>query len=127
MNRKWMAGIAAGLLGSAALIGVGVGAYQAGERNATDVEIVGEVIGEGDSAGRTIVVDDDGWHRDRGFFPGFLVFPLVVGGLVLLFASRRRHWHGPGRYSETELEEWHRRAHGGDPGTDRRSGSMIDR
>jgi hypothetical protein len=115
MNRKWMVGIAAGLLVAAALVIVGAGAYRAGERNATDLE----VVGEGESAGRTIVVDGDGWYRDDGFFPGFLVFPLVVTGIVLLIASRRRRWCGPGRYSEGELEEWHRRAHGDESGTDR--------
>jgi hypothetical protein len=116
MNRKWMFGIAVSVLTAAALILVGVGAYRAGERNADDdIEVVGEVIGEGGSDGRTIIVDRDGWDRD-GFFPGFFVFPLVVIGVVLLVASRRRRWYGgPGRYYGCDqgdgLDEWHRKAH----------------
>jgi hypothetical protein len=113
MNRKWMLGIGAVLLATAALIGVGVGAYRAGERDAADGHredrsvVVGEVIDDGEGSGRRIVIDGDRWDR-RGFFPGFLVIPLVIGGVVLLIGSRRRHWHGPGPWS---LDEWHRRAH----------------
>jgi hypothetical protein len=115
MNRKWLVGIGAGLLVAAALILVGVGAYRAGGRNATDVEVVGEVVGGGETAVRTIVIDGGGWHRGPGFFPGFFVFPLIVFGIVLLVASRRRAWWGPRRYYDDpngELAEWHRRAHG---------------
>ena len=114
MNRKWMAGIAVGILVAAALILVGVGAYRAGERNGDDVAVVGQVLSESDSAGHTIIVDGHGWHGGPGFFfPGFFVFPLIIIGLVLLFASRRGGWGGPGRYrcGEAELAEWHRRAH----------------
>ena len=113
MNRKWIAGIAAGILVSAALILVGVGAYRAGERSGDDVAVVGRVLTDSDSAGRTIIVDGHGWHGGPGFFfPGFFVFPLIVFGFVLLFASRRG-WGGPGRYryGDAELAEWHRRAH----------------
>jgi hypothetical protein len=120
MNKKWLTGIAAGILVTAALIAVGVGAYNAGERNATDVQVVGEVVGEDDSAVRTIVVDGHGWGWGRGgpgFFPGFVVFPLIVIGIVLLVGSRRRRWYGPPwRYdADPELDAWHRRAHGESP------------
>ena len=118
MNRKWLVGIGAGVLVAAALILVGAGAYRAGERNATDVEVVGEVVRDGESTVRAIVVDGDGWHRGPGFFPGFLVFPLIVLGIVLLVASRRRTWCGPRHYAaEAELADWHRRAHGEVPPT----------
>jgi hypothetical protein len=116
MNRKWLAGIGAGVLVTAALILVGAGAYRAGERNSGDVPVVGEVVREGGSTARTIVVDGGGWHRGPGFFPGFFVFPLIVIGIVLLVTSRRRAWHGPRRYyDDAELAEWHRRAHGEAP------------
>ena len=110
MNRKWLAGIAVGVLVTAALITVGIGAYRAGERNAEDIEVVGEVIREGESAGRTIIVDGDGWGRD-GFFPGFFVFPLILIGVVLLVASRRRRWYGPSNHHPDGEPEWHRRVH----------------
>ncbi len=117
MNRKWLAGIGAGVLVTAALILVGAGAYRAGERSSDDVQVVGEVVRESGSATRTIVVDGGGWHHGPGFFPGFFVFPLIVIGIVLLVASRRRAWYGPPRwqYGEAELAEWHRRAHGEAP------------
>lgn len=120
MNRKWLAGIGAGVLVTAALILVGAGAYRAGERNSDDVQVVGEVVREGGSAARTIVIDGDGWHRWNGFFPGFFVFPLIVIGIVLLVASRRRAWCGPrGYYGDAELADWHRRAHGENPPAER--------
>jgi hypothetical protein len=112
MNRKWLAGIGAGVLVATALIIVGVGAYRAGERNATDVEVAREVIRDGESATRAIIVDGGGWYRGPGFFPGFFIFPLIVIGIVLLVASRRGAWYGPRRYTDDELADWHRRAHG---------------
>jgi len=117
MSKKWMTAIGASLLVTAALIIVGIGAYRAGERDGTDVEVVGEVIREGELAGRTVVVDADRWDGHWGFFPGFFVFPLVVIGLVLLFAQRRRSWCGPRHYSDDRLADWHRRAHEESPPT----------
>jgi hypothetical protein len=120
MNRKILAGIAAGLLTTAVLVSVGVGAYRAGERNDRTVEVVGEVVTNGEGTSRTVIVPsgdyrwDGGWH---GPGPGFVLFPLVVIGLVLLFASRRGGWHGPYRHhdhhrrDDDELREWHRREH----------------
>jgi hypothetical protein len=114
MNKKVMAGIAAGLLTVAALLTVGVVAYNAGERSDRTVEVVGEVVANGEGTQRTVLVPADGhWHggwHGPGF--GFLIFPLIVIGLVLFFASRRGGWRGPLRYSDDELRAWHRRQHG---------------
>jgi hypothetical protein len=116
MNKKILAGIAAGLLAVAALLTVGIVAYNAGERSDRQVEVVGEVVANGESATRTVLVTADGWHggwRGPGF--GFLIFPLIVLGLVLFFASRRGGWRGPryyDGYSDDELRAWHRRQHG---------------
>ena len=63
--------------------------------------MVGEVVGNGEGAGRTVLVPADGygWHGGwHGPGPGFLLFPLIVIGLFLLFASRRGGWRGPHRY-----------------------------
>jgi len=109
-RRRVMLGIAAGLLATATLIAVGVGSYRAGERRSDSIDVIGESVSEG---GRTIIVDGDGWRHGPGF--GFLLFPLIIGGLILLFASRRRRWDGPGWHRGRELEEWHRQAHADDP------------
>ena len=113
MNKKILAGIAAGLLTVAALLTVGIVAYNAGERSDRQVEVVGDVVANGESATRTVLVPADGWHggwRGPGF--GFLIFPLIVVGLVLFFASRRGGWRSPHHYSDDELRAWHRRQHG---------------
>ncbi len=123
MNRKWMIGIGVSLLVAASLILVGIGAYRAGERDDAQIQVVGEVLREGESTGRTIVVNGDGWDGHWGFFPGFFVFPLIVIGLVLLCASRRRRYYGhgygypagPGCPPPDDLDEWHRRAHEDEP------------
>ena len=85
-NKIWV-GIAAGLLTTAVLAMVGIGAYRAGQRSDPTIEVVGQVAGEGDVA-RTVVVDGwrNGWH---GPGPGFFLIPIVIIGLVLLFAGRR--------------------------------------
>ena len=57
-NKIWV-GIAAGLLTTAVLAMVGIGAYRAGQRSDQTIEVVGQVAGEGDVA-RTVVVD--GWR-----------------------------------------------------------------
>ena len=80
MNKKVMAGVAAGLLTVAALLTVGIVAYNAGERNDRNVEVVGEVVANSEGTARTVLVPVDGyWHggwRGPGF--GFLIFPLIV-------------------------------------------------
>jgi hypothetical protein len=111
MNNKVLAGIAAGLLTLAALVTVGVVAYNAGERSDRTVRVVGEVATAGEATTRTVVLPDGYWHggwRGPGF--GFLIFPLIVIGLVLLFASRRGGWRGRGWYDD-DLGAWHRRQH----------------
>lgn len=114
MRRNWMIGVAVGVLVAASLLVVGIGAYNAGQRHGETVEVVSGT----ETAGRTLVVPvdgwRDGWHGGPG--PGFLVFPLVVIGLVLLFSARRRGgWGGPWRYGNDEaMREWHRRAHADD-------------
>ncbi len=68
----------------------------------------------GDEGAGTVIVTD-GWHHGwhgPGF--GFLVFPLVVVGLILLFSSRRGRWGGPWRDRDEYMREWHRRAHADD-------------
>jgi hypothetical protein len=118
MNRKIMAGIAAGLLTTAVLLVVGVGAYRAGERSDRTVEVVGEVVSNGEGTTRTVLVPADGYGWNGGWHgpgPGFVLFPLIVIGLVLLFASRRRGWRGPygcrGDEHDDDLRDWHRRQH----------------
>ena len=78
MNRKILAGIAAGLLTTATLLIVAAGAYRAGERSDRTVEVVGQVVSDGEGTTRTVVVPaggygwHDGWH---GPGLGFLHLP----------------------------------------------------
>jgi hypothetical protein len=121
MNRKILAGIAAGLLTTAVLFSVGIGAYRAGERSDRTVEVVGQVVSNGEGTTRTVLVPANGYGWNGGWHgpgPGFLIFPLVVIGLFVLFASRRGGWQGPHRhhggyngYDDDHLREWHRRQH----------------
>jgi hypothetical protein len=108
MNRKIVARIAAVVSRPAALLIVGTGVYRAGQRSDRTVEVVGE------GSGRTVLVQADGWD---GPGPGFLLFPLIVIGLFLLFASRRGRWRGPRGYGDDDMREWHRRQHGDEPAT----------
>jgi hypothetical protein len=121
MRRGW--GIAAAILGVLLLIGVGLGAYNAG----LDVG-----VHRGADAGQVVEVVGHpgygyGWHG--GFFPfGFLFFPLLIVGIVLLvrFAVGGPRWrggwaygqgpHGPWsdegrRRFEERFDEWHRHQH----------------
>jgi hypothetical protein len=74
--------------------------------------------------GSEVIVIHDG---NRHFFPfGILIFPLVAFGFLFClraFAFRGR-WGGPGPWMRggphaaevpERFEEWHRRAHAGDP------------
>jgi hypothetical protein len=111
MGNKVLAGIAAGLLTIAALVTVGVVAYNAGEHSDRTVQVVGEVATTGESTARTVVLPNGYWHGGwHGPGCGFLIFPLIVIGLVLLFASRRGGWRGP-RWYDDDLQSWHRRQH----------------
>jgi hypothetical protein len=112
MNSKVLIGIAVGLLTTAVLVMVGAGAYRAGQRSDQTIEVVGDVVTNGEDSARTVLVPVDGWHDGWRGGPGFgfFVFPLVIIGLVLLFASRRGGpWRGPWR--DDELRDWHRRQH----------------
>lgn len=111
-------------------IGIGAGAYNAGERNgvAQGIEQV-QVAQENGQDVQVVHVVDDGRH---GVFPGFFLFPLVFIGLFFVLggifrgAGRWGHGgpggHGPGPWNdegrrrfEERAREWHQREHGGTP------------
>src|SRR3990170_8013710 len=87
MSRNWLIGLGIGLLATAALVTVGVTAYELGERETEHVIVNGTET----AAGR-VIVEHDGWRGG----PGFLILPLLILGAVFLLSSRRRHgWGGP--------------------------------
>ena len=89
MSRNWLIGVGVGLLATAALVTVGVAAYELGERETEHVIVSGSET----AAGR-LIVEHDGWRHGG---PGFLILPLLILGAVFLLSSRRRHgWCGPG-------------------------------
>jgi len=111
-------------------IGIGVGAYNAGERNGITqgIEQVQVAQDNGQSVQVVHVVGDG----HRGFFPGFFLFPFfLIGGLFLIggiFRGAGRwgrggpHGHGPGPWNEEgrrKFEEraraWHQSEHGDAP------------
>jgi hypothetical protein len=126
MNRRIWTGVFAGVLAASVLLSVGLGAYRAGQHH----EVVTRVAGDGEVVR---VVDGDGWRHGPG--PGFLLFPLVGIGLIVLLVGRHRGAHGYGGYGggwcgpgpgagwgpesrearESRIEDWHRRAHGESP------------
>jgi hypothetical protein len=88
MSRNWFIGIGAALLSLAALVGVGVTAYELGQDDTEHIVVSGT-----ETAGR-VIVEHDGWRHGG---PGFLIIPLLIIGAIFLLASRRRHgWCGPG-------------------------------
>jgi hypothetical protein len=110
-------------------VGVGVGAYRAGERSgvAQGIEQV-QVAQENGQSVQVVHVVDDG---HRGFFPGFFLFPLLLfGGFFLIGGifrgagrwGRGPHGHGAGPWNEegrqrfeARAREWHQREHGETP------------
>jgi hypothetical protein len=112
MNRNVLKGIAISLLVAASLVLVGTIAYRAGSDD--DVRVARELV-VGDEGTRTVIVSD-GWRgglHGPGF--GFLFFPLVVIGLILLFSSRRDRWgRGPWQSRDEEWREWHKKQHADD-------------
>ncbi len=140
MRRGWM--IVAAILVTLALVGVGIGAFNAG---------VSEGIRRAADAGDVVQVVSPGygyWHG--GFFPfGLILFPLFVIGIVLLISAAFRrgpvggfaHGYGPwgrgdfgpgneeGRARfERRFDDWHRRQHeqsssGGEAAGDRPAGT----
>ncbi|HYY80697.1 MAG TPA: hypothetical protein VFD04_16175 [Actinomycetes bacterium] len=117
-------GIGVVLLAILAVVGIGVGAYNAGHTDG---------LAEGlRHSGETVQVVREvgpGFHPGYGygFFPfGLILFPLLVIGIVLLLrgAFWRGRWGGPQRFQE-RFQDWHRDQHerteeqaraGGDPG-----------
>ena len=109
-------------------VGIGVGAYRAGERNgvAQGIEQVQVAQQNGQQVQVVHVVDES-----RGFFfPGFFLFPFfLIGGIVLIkgiFMGAGRwgrggpHGYGPGPWNEEgrrrfeeRAREWHTHEHGG--------------
>jgi hypothetical protein len=111
-------------------IGIGAGAYNAGERDgvAQGIEQVQVAQENGQDVQVVHVVDDE----RHGFFPGFFLFPLVFIGLFFVLggvfrgAGRWGHGgpggHGPGPWNdegrrrfEERAREWHQREHGDAP------------
>jgi hypothetical protein len=111
-------------------IGIGVGAYRAGERNgiAQGIEQV-QVAQENGQEVQVVHVVGDGRPV---FFPGFFLFPLFLFGAIFLIGGmlrgagrfgRHGHGHGPGhgpgpwneegrRRFEERAREWHQHEHG---------------
>jgi hypothetical protein len=111
-------------------VGIGVGAYRAGERNgvAQGIEQVQVAQENGQEVQVVHVVGDE----HRGFFPGFFLFPLFLLGSFLLIGGIFRgagrwgrggtHGYGPGPWNEEgrrrfedRAREWHQREHGETP------------
>ena len=116
MRRATVIGVT--LLGIAAAVLIAVGAYHAGSHHAlvqtttTSGQVV-HVVGPGYYGGW-------GW----GFFPGFLLFPLILFGFFFLIRGLfwGRGWggpRGPGGYGRGHgweekgrmFEDWHKRQH----------------
>jgi hypothetical protein len=84
--------IVGALLVVLAAVGIGIGAYQAGEAHGAAQEVAATAEGA-----EVVHVVDGGGYRwgHAGFFPvGFLLFPLLVIGTVLLV--RAASWRGGG-------------------------------
>jgi hypothetical protein len=126
-------GVVALLVVVLAGIGIGVGAFNAGERHGVTqgIEQV-QAAQENGQEVQVVHVVDDGHH---GFFPGFFLFPLVFIGLffvlgrILRGAGRWGHGgpggYGPGPWNEEgrrrfeeRAHEWHRREHGDAPASE---------
>jgi hypothetical protein len=111
-------------------VGIGVGAYRAGERNgiAQGIEQVQVAQDNGQSVQVVHFVDEG---RSL-FFPGFFLFPFFLFGAFLLIGGIFRgagrwgrhgpHGRGPGPWNEDgrrrfeeRAREWHRHEHGETP------------
>jgi hypothetical protein len=111
-------------------IGIGVGAYRAGERNgiAQGIEQV-QVAQENGQGVQVVHVVGDGRPV---FFPGFFLFPIFLFGAFFLIGGIFRgagrfgrggpHGHGPGPWNEEgrrrfeeRAREWHQHEHGETP------------
>ncbi len=128
MRRGWA--IALTILAVLAVLGIAVGAYNAG---------IDEGVRRGAEAGQVIeVIGSRSGHRGVLFFPfGLILFPLFIFGVAWLIGSAFRggrgrwaHDHGRGGFGpwsdegrsrfEERAQEWHQRQHeataGGDEG-----------
>ena len=78
-------------------IGIGVGAYRAGERNGITegIEQVHVAQANGQEVQVVHVVDDH-----HGFFPGFFLFPFFLIGMFFLIGAifRAGRWGGKGHH-----------------------------
>ena len=108
-------------------VGIGVAAYQAGERNgiAEGIEQVQVAQTNGQDVQVVHVVD----QGHPFFFPGFFLFPLFLFGTIFVIGGIFRgagRWggshHGPGprhdegrKKFEDRAREWHRQEHGETP------------
>jgi len=109
-------------------VGVGVAAYNAGERNGQ--ENATEQIQSAQANGQEVqVVHVVGDGHGGFFFPGFFLFPLfLIGGIFLIkgifmgagrFGKGGPNGYGPGPWNdegrrrfEERANEWHKRQHG---------------
>lgn len=106
------------LLGIAAAVLIAVGAYHAGAHHT--------VVQQTTQGGEVVRVVGPGYygHWGWGFFPGFLLFPLILFGFFFLVRGLfwGRRWGGPGGpggytrgYGWEEkgrmFEDWHKRQH----------------
>jgi len=129
--KRVLIGIGAALLTVGALAGVGRAAYEAGRddaRNDTVLQVVdGTIDSPSNGWGFDGRYEDGDWRGNHG--GPFLVFPLlVIGGIGLVVAGRRRrmrasecgpYYRGgfaPGPFGPTfgpqsYLDEWHAKAH----------------
>ena len=135
MRRGWA--IVAAILVSLAVVGIAIGAYNAG---------IDEGIRRGADAGQVVEVVNGRYGYGHGFFPfGFFLFPLFLIGTFLLIGwafgagagdgvTTTGPATGPGRTRACRFEEragdWHRRQHeqaSGGGETDRPAGWAEDR
>jgi hypothetical protein len=128
MGKVW-AGVAAGVLAGAILLGVGLAAFDAGRDSETTAQVV---TADGQAVDGTVVhVVDDGWRGD-GPGPGLFLLLAFLAFLtvVLVLVRRNPRWGrgpwGPGPWGpgpgpgagpwdarRAYLDEWHRQAHAG--------------
>jgi hypothetical protein len=116
MRRATVIGVT--LLGIAAAVLIAVGAYHAGSHQA--------VVQTTTEGGQVVHVVGPGYygHWGWGFFPGFLLFPLLIFGFFFLMRGLfwGRRWGGPGgpggyggssgwQERSKAFEDWHRRQH----------------
>jgi hypothetical protein len=97
----------------ALLIGGAVGAFVAHDRHDDrTIQITTPGSQQTGDAPQVVQIDDDRGRHWFGFFPFFLLFPLLWIGLIwLIFGGFWRH-RGPGRGRwEDRFADWHRRQH----------------